>query len=419
MADLGVTGLRRHVVLLLALFGLLVFGGSAAADETGSPCPPEDGGRQFCITISDTDGVSPSPDPETGKPPNHMRYVVTVTNVGNSALTHGGLEVALTDLLLGADRVTTATLASASSSRGDVCDALTGGGVRCDFGRLAAGESFTATLGYTTSHTEGVVATRMDATVSVDEHVRDGDQPRDPNQEVRSASNTTEYETRADLGLTFVPSTPTDVNVATSLSSLSFTSSGFESFFAEIQDFANDPSHCFKGVSCLPQTTRGDLTTTSDVGPILWQRRITGVSKGTHPTTIVSIHFADPVFVSVNPSTNTFATTATFVRIDGVRFSTTGSLPGGLRHGVDYFVVNATATSFQVSTKKGGKPLDITSPGSDDLLAERIRIIGDQADERWTSCSTPPPSLPAIVAQQVSKTVIDTCVWTSENGWMK
>lgn len=409
---------RRLGVSLLAALGLLALAGPVGADETGTPCPPEDGGRQFCITISDTDGVSPSPDPETGEPANHMRYVVTVTNVGNTSLTHGLLTVELTDLPLGTEGVTTASLASASSSRGDVCDGLTGGGAVCDFGRLASGESFTATLGYTTSHTDGVVATRIDATVSVDEHQQDNDQP-DPNQEVRSASNVTEYETRPDFGLTFVPDTPTDVHVGTSLSSLSFSSPGFESFFAEIQDFANDPSHCFRGVSCLPQTTRGDLTTTSDVGPILWQRRITGVSKGTSASTIVAIHFADAVSVSVNPSTNTFATTTTFVRIDGVRFSTTGSLPGGLRPGVDYFVVNATASSFQVSTKKGGKPVDITSSGSGALLAERIRVIGDQADERWTSCSTPPPSLPAIVALQVSKTVIDTCVWTSENGWMK
>jgi hypothetical protein len=418
---------RRIGVILLAALGLLVWAAPAAADEIETPCPPDDG-RQFCITISDTDGVSPSPDPETGAPPTHMRYVVTVKNVGKSTLTHGLLEVALTDLPLGAAGVTTASLASASSSRGDVCDGLASGGAVCDFGRLTSGQSFKATLAYRTSHTDGVVRTRMDASVSVKERGNEQGEPGDPTPEVRTASNTTHYETRADFGSTFVPDIRTPVRVATSLSSLSFTTPGLESFFTEIQDYANDPSHCFEGAPCRPQSTRGDLSTTDDLGPFLWKRPIRSVStrvsagplSGSHPSDpIVSVHFSDPIQVAVNPSTNKFSAAKSFVGIDGVRFSTNGSLPGGLRAGVDYFVVKATSSTFQVSTKKGGNPVDITSSGSGTLFAERIRIIGDQPGERWNSCTRPPPSLPAIFAQRVSASIVDTCVWTSENGWMK
>jgi hypothetical protein len=369
------------------------------------------------VSISDTDGVSPSPPPVTGEPANRMRFVITVRNVGSSALTHTLLTTSLTDLPLGGEGVTTAALESSSSSK---CTATAGGGARCDIGRLTAGQSLSVTFAYTTSHTSGVEGTRMDATVSVDEHVRDSDQPRDPNQEVRSTSNVTQYESRADFGLTFVPRAPTAVQVETSASSISFTSKGLESFFAEIQDYAKDPSHCFRGVTCLPQSTRGDLTATGDdFGAILWTRRISGVPKGISASSIQSVHFADPVPVAAHPATNSFSASKSFAASDGVRFMTDGSLPGGLSAGVDYFVVGATETTFQVSTKRRGKPVDLTSAGSGTLLAESIRVIGDDPGERWTSCTTSPPTLPAIVATQVTKTVIDTCVWTSENGWMK
>ena len=380
--------------------------------------PRLDGGRQFCITISDTDGVSPSPDPETGEPANHMRYVVTVTNVGNPSLTHGLLTVELTDLPLGTEGVTTASLASASSSRGDVCDGLTGGGAVCDFGRLASGESFTATLGYTTSHTDGVVATRMDATASVDEHEQDNDQP-DPNQEVRSASNVTEYETRglrADLRPGHADRCPRrDVAVVALV------------FVARIRVLLRrDPGLCKRPEPLLQgrflpapddarrpddnQRCRADPVAASD------HRRLEGderVDDRRHSFRRSGLGFRQPVDQHV-------------CDYDDVRPHRRRSLqhdwepPGRAPTGVDYFVVNATASLVPGVDEEGWQAVDITSIWLRLLLlAGRIRVIGDQAGERWTSCSTPPPSLPAIVRSAGVETVIDTCVWTSENGWMK
>ena len=427
---------RRIGVPLLAALGLLAWAGPASADETRTPCPPNDGPK-LCIKIVDTDGVSRSPNPATGQPSNHMRYVVTVRNVGSRAVEDAELKIALTDLVSGHERNTTARLVAVTSSPdASSCVGTSNAGVSCDIDKLPAGHSLTATFDYTTSHTGGVEGTRLKATLSVDRHHGDDDDDDDDDDDgddddddrrgsrhgdddgIR-ASNVTRYENRPDFGASFVPATPTDVQVTTTLSALSFTSPGLESFLTEIEDFANDPSHCFKDVFCLPQTTRGDLTATGGVGPILWTRRLTDVPNWISASSIKAVHFHDPQVVTVNPWTDTFTGAGSFLKIDGIRFTTDGTLPGGLQPNVDYFVVKATATTFQVATKKWGNKVDITSSGTGTLRGERIRVIGDSHSERWCSCTTPPPKLPAIVARQVSKTVIDTCVWTSENGWMK
>lgn len=422
---MGVTcrpwGRRSRAVLAGGAVGILfaLWAGPASADEIGTDCPPP-AGRQFCITIADTDGVSPSPDPAANQPPNRMRFVVTVRNVGGSTLTHALLTTELADLPAGTSGTTARLVSITPEPAGIACLEPSPGAASCDIGRLVAGASFTATLVYTTSHTEAVEGTRLTAIVSVDEHERDQGQPRDPNQERRTAVNVTSYETSPDFGASFVPAEAGDVRVVTSRSSLAFSTPGFEPFFAEIQDYGDDRGHCFTGVTCLAQTTRGDLTDTAGgLGPILWQRRLTNVPKTVSASSIESVHFYDPVSVTVDPGTDTFTSPVSFLEIDGVRFTAGGALPGGLSAGRDYFVVRATATSFKVSTRERGKPVNITSAGSGGLSAERVRVIGDAKSERWSSCDTPPGSLPAIVGIQVSRSVIDTCVWTSENGWMK
>lgn len=46
---------------------------------------------------------------------------------------------------------------------------------------------------------------------------------------------------------------------------------------------------------------------------------------------------------------------------DPVRLTTTGTLPGGLDLGTDYYVVNANPNDFQLSLTVGGGAVDITS----------------------------------------------------------
>jgi hypothetical protein len=54
------------------------------------------------------------------------------------------------------------------------------------------------------------------------------------------------------------------------------------------------------------------------------------------------------------------------------------------------------------------------------VSVERVRVIGDTKAERWTSCTTSPPSrVPSIFASKGAGSTIDTCVGDTENGWMK
>lgn len=49
---------------------------------------------------------------------------------------------------------------------------------------------------------------------------------------------------------------------------------------------------------------------------------------------------------------------------DIISFSSTGSLPTGLTASTDYYVINKTADTFQVSTSFGGSAVDITAAGT-------------------------------------------------------
>ena len=116
--------------------------------------------------------------------------------------------------------------------------------------------------------------------------------------------------------------------------------------------------------------------------------------------------------------TNTFASLKTFVDIDGVRLSSTGNLPAPLKAGTDYFVVNETATSFQVAKNENGNPIDLTNAGTGAITAERIRIIGDTDDERADSCAETLTKVPSIFGAPVSGGILE-CVSDTENGYMK
>lgn len=72
-----------------------------------------------------------------------------------------------------------------------------------------------------------------------------------------------------------------------------------------------------------------------------------------------------PVTFTVNTTTNVVsAASGTFSNGSMVQFRTTGSLPAPLSTGQQYFVVNSTGSSFQVSYSLGGPAIDITTSGS-------------------------------------------------------
>ena len=425
----------------LGILGCLVFAcvflggaGTGAADTVTvpTPCPSPDKAKRFCITVSDTDGLSRSPSAD----PNEaffMESTITVRSTEKSRnLTHAALRVTLVDVLAGGGTTaTTATLFSTTISPGTTCGPLIGGSILCDLEKLTPGEVWVGRFLLTTSTNVDAVATRWTVRGSVDERERDG-QPADPNQEVREVVNPTVYAA-GGAGGTIVPAgLERHFSVPTSLSSLEFESPGTLAFAAFITDHANDPNRCFNdpagsgfpGVPCLLQTSEVTVGAGAPLfgadNPLQWIRQI-GVPASLKAEDLVALHRYDGIAVTANAATDTFTAPKSFVNIDGVRLSSTGTLPAPLLPGVDYYVVQGTSTTFKVAATLGGAPIDLTTAGSGTITAERIRIIGDALDgsERATSCDETLTKVPSIFGTNISNKVIQECVSDVENGYMK
>ena len=74
-----------------------------------------------------------------------------------------------------------------------------------------------------------------------------------------------------------------------------------------------------------------------------------------------------------------------------VSANTGGSLPGGLTAGTGYYVVNATANTFQVSAAPGGSPIPLTGNGSGAIYAQQF-----YSNTAWTAADAAHQSLHPI-----------------------
>jgi hypothetical protein len=187
--------------------------------------------------------------------------------------------------------------------------------------------------------------------------------------------------------------------------------------------FAADagPTACFGGITCSGLRLSTDLNgTTYSVAPyILWQAFINSTN-----TNVDAIHYYDAVSVTAVSGSKTLTPTTSFAACDGVRFGTelNPTAPSPLVAGTDYFVVNATQTSFQVATSANGKAITINQSGS--FPASCIRVIGDQKAEKVTSatpatsCATvkTPSQVPALYAAKQPDGTVLVCLWDTANG---
>jgi hypothetical protein len=103
-------------------------------------------------------------------------------------------------------------------------------------------------------------------------------------------------------------------------------------------------------------------------------------------------------FVTANAATDKIGWAGhTLVNGDPVFVGATGSQPGGLVSGTQYFVVGATAgVNFQVSLTNGGAAIDITSAGSSvvavsnkDLLAQSSHVVATSNTTTLTLAADP------------------------------
>ena len=80
------------VVMAAAVAFSLAGGAGSGSGATTYPCPP-DSGRQFCVTITDTEPVSAS----VGGVVAYVLYTISVDNVGGATLTNGVVTTTLKD----------------------------------------------------------------------------------------------------------------------------------------------------------------------------------------------------------------------------------------------------------------------------------------------------------------------------------
>ena len=122
------------VVMAAAVAFSLAGGAGSGSGATTFPCPP-DSGRQFCVTITDTEPVSAS----VGGVVAYVLYTISVDNVGGATLTNGVVTTTLKDHVGTTTSKSSAQFIASASTLG--CAAVSGptNAVSCNVGNLAAG----------------------------------------------------------------------------------------------------------------------------------------------------------------------------------------------------------------------------------------------------------------------------------------
>jgi hypothetical protein len=146
----------------------------------------------------------------------------------------------------------------------------------------------------------------------------------------------------------------------------------------------------------------------------------TGVTGGTTITAIVGGNggvgtYTVSVSQTVASTTITAVTTPGVVTVvsapsnnDIVVFSTTGALPTGLTAGTEYYVINRTSTTFQVSTTYGGSAITFSSTQSGTHTATwRTPVITASASSAGTGAVTETASSIILYYKGTAKLTVD------------
>jgi hypothetical protein len=166
----------------------LVAGAGRSKASTSSGCvQPAPSGRQFCLTIDDQDGVSPSGVVGSGNRQGNVTayqyYKFTIQNVGGSTLTQGTGSFTLTDHLVppsgpSSDVNSSALYVPAASAPFCSATSTTPNTVSCTFQNLAAGsDPLVFYLVYRTSITPDVTRTDLSGSATFKESTANGANP--------------------------------------------------------------------------------------------------------------------------------------------------------------------------------------------------------------------------------------------------
>jgi len=395
----------RFMALFVLLLAVAALSGASSASlpvitgtlHQSSPCPPTSG-RQFCVDLTTYDGLARNGGIEVD---------LQLENRGGSTLTNPKIVLSWT-----AAGSLSLLLASPAPSN---CSSDTTG-VSCSFANIPAGKSSPpVTLYFTVAADASVTGVNFTATGTAKESCNDGCPGGAAQQEREVATGLMTFGADPAQSATVVlggnNQTLNAVPNTTSPSSVQFAvPAGTNPFLARFAASAGGSTTCFGGITCTGLTLDTDLSgsppSTFSIGnQILWVTTINSTN-----TNVDAFHYYDPVAVTAS-APKTFTSTKSFAACDGVNFATA---PSGLPANTDYFVVNATATSFQVASAANGKALSFTGSGASS--ASCIRVIGDQKSEKTTSCSTPPTASPALYAFKLTNSTVQVCLWDTGNG---
>ena len=280
------------VVAAAAVFSL-VGGAGSGSGATTDPCPPASG-RQFCVTITDTEPVSAS----VGGVVAYVLYTISVDNVGGTTLTNGVVTTTLTDHVGTTTSKSSAQFIASASTLG--CVAVSGptNAVSCNVGNLAAGQGLASPLQlvYRTSTTTGVGSTDAEVIGSFKEKGNDN-QNNDPNPDTRPVVENTPYESFDNSSDAWAPRGQ-QVKLGTkpdgdTWGTFTFTNKG-QGVLTTLDEFAasSPQQFCAAGRNCFGQVVHTDIGAVTVDGLLAWATTWSTdvVGPGVNDRNVVIVH---------------------------------------------------------------------------------------------------------------------------------
>jgi hypothetical protein len=399
LAPLKVLLVLGAVVALAAAF--TGSGGSVipGTPHTSSPCPPTDGGRAYCLVLTTFDGVEAA---------GAQKVTLHLENHDNNTLTNPVVTLTWVDPDL------TVTWADPKPSN---CSGPVTGPITCTIANVpglgsGAGTNPPNLSQLVTLYFDSVVTGASPAvTWTAEARVNEGPSGP-PNTSVRTASGSTAFDAGGDNdALTFaLPGKPVALGtLGSGNASLKYSvPTGADPYETSLTADPESTDFCFGGLDCYPLELTSSVSGAT-TGLLIWEFIV--VDPDFTKSQARVIHRYDAIAISANADTNRF--NGDFRNIDGVHLS-----GGGLTE-QDYYVRNATATSFQASVEKTGPVVDVPGTGTiTGIQAGKIRLIGDQNVEKDADCMTLAGTVnkPSIHVEKVSPTDDDLHFWVCDGG---
>ena len=297
----------RALLVCAGVLGLALLGG--AGRSTASTIPqcstPDPTGREFCVTIEDQEGVSPSGLLGSGKlqvnVTAYQYYKFSILNTGGSTLTNGTLKAVLKDQVPAGEVNSTASYVAAASASFCSRTSTDPNTVSCSLPNIAAGpQPLVFYLVYRTSTTAGVTATNLYGTVGFKEG---SNGPNGANPATFDVFEATSLEGDPEASVAWSPPTAhvvlgTSPITDTQFSTLAYDVPPGKNAFLARESEGTGTVPCPDGLTCFGEVVTTDLSGSDGVfsSSNLFHLTITtslDVVPGGNVNSIVLVHVGD------------------------------------------------------------------------------------------------------------------------------